>query len=153
VIVDVAPPTVVVTVLGPAHSLVTVCTSVIVVLQSERCPLLSVHCAGTVTVEAGAVGHTVVPPHGTGLPLSSKQPVHCAGVEIVIVDAGAVGHTAVPPHGTGLPLSSKQPVHCAGTVTVAPGAVGHAEVPPHGIGLPLSSKQPTHVEGTGVFGH
>jgi len=109
------------TVLGTQFpGLVTVWTSVTVVLQSEGCPLLSVHCAGAVivTVEAGPVGHTGVAPHGTGRPLSSKQPVHVegtAGVVIVTVDGGPVGHTGVTPQGIGRPLLSKQPVHVEGT--------------------------------------
>lgn len=128
---------------------VMVWTLVTVVLQSEGCPLLSVHWAGavTVTVDAGPVGHTVVPPHGIGRPLSSKQPVHVEG-------PGVFGHwpVTVVVQSDGCPLLS---VHCGPCVIVTvEGAVGGQTDGPfvmvtvgaQGTGFPLLSKQPVGFE-------
>lgn len=130
-----------------------------VVLQSDGCPLLSVHCAGVVivTVDAGPVGHTGVTPHGIGRPLLSKQPVHVEGT-------GVFEHwpVTVVVQSDGCPLLS---VHCAGVVivTVEGGVGGHTvglfvivTVGAQGTGFPLLSKQPVGVEQVGpvgVLGH
>ena len=99
----------------------------IVVVQSEGCPLLSVHCGACVIVivDGGVVGHSDEPPvivtvgaQSTGCPLLSKQPVGVAQDE----PAGVLGHwpTEVmvtggavivnPPQSVGWPELSKQPV-------------------------------------------